>query len=160
MSALGNSKQVLASAVTNTNTFTMPYPSGLTQADLTGTTGGRLVVNDNDAYPQAPSGAGTVAFSFGASNITVTNNSGVTFPANATILASFGREDVNGRYNPDVSVTPAPQTLTAATGTGSTTIADVTGAFSQSVLNNNFKSIADQLNAVIAALKKSGITAG
>lgn len=160
MSALGNSKTVLASAVTNTSTFTMPYPSGLTQADLLGTTGGRLAVNDNDTYPQAPSGAGTVAFSFGASNITVTNNTGVTLPANATVLASFGREDVNGRYNVDVSVTPAPPTLTAATGTTGTTINDVTGTFSQSVLNNNFKALADAYNALAAAVKKAGITAG
>lgn len=159
MSSLGNSKQVLASAVTNTSTFTMPYPSGLTQADLTGTTGGRLVVNDNDAYPQAPSGAGTVAFAFGASNITVTNNTGVTLPANATILASFGRSEQNGRYTPGVMQTPMPQALTTSVGTGSTTIADVTGAFSQTVLNNNFKSLADQVNALTALVKEAGLAA-
>jgi len=160
MSSLGYSKQVLASAVANAGTVTVPYPSGLTQADLLGTTGGRLAVNDNDTYAQAPSGAGTVAFSFGASNITVTNNTGVSWAANSTITASFGRSDPSGRYESGVALTPAPQTLTAATGTTGTTINDVTGTFSQSVLNNNFKSITDQLNAVTAALKKAGITAG
>lgn len=39
-------------------------------------------------------------------------------------------------------------TLTAATGTGSTTIADVGGSFSQTTLNNNFKSLADAVNAI------------
>lgn len=160
MSALGNSTTVLASAVTNTNTFTMPYPTGLVQADLLGTTGGRLALNDNDTFPQAASGAGTVAFAFGASLITVTNNTGITLPANSTIKASFGRNEQAGRYESAVAVTPAPQALTAATGTASTTIADVGGAFTQATLNNNFKSIADQLNAVIAALKKAGVTAG
>jgi len=159
MSAIGNSRQVLAADVTNTNTFTMPYPTGVVQADLLGTTGGRLTVNNNDAYPQAPSGAGTVAFSFGASNITVTNNTGVTLSAGATIHASFGRTDQAGRYESGVMVTPAPQTLTAATGTGSTTINDVTGSFSQTVLNNNFKSLADQVNAITALLKKAGVAA-
>lgn len=43
--------------------------------------------------------------------------------------------------------------LTAATGTASNTIADVTGTFSQSILNNNFKSIADKLNDVIKLLR-------
>lgn len=43
--------------------------------------------------------------------------------------------------------------LTAATGTPSDTIADVGGAFNQTTLNNNFKSLADKVNAVIALLK-------
>lgn len=159
MSAIGNSTQLLASDVTNTSTFTMPYPAGLTQADLLGTTGGRLTVNDNDAYAQAPSGAGTVAFSFGGSNITVTNNSGRTFAANSKVIASFGRSDQSGRYESGVMVTPALPTLTAATGTASTTIADVGGAFTQATLNNNFKSLADQVNAITALLKKAGISA-
>ena len=43
--------------------------------------------------------------------------------------------------------------LTAATGTASTTISDVGAAFSQSTLNNNFKSLADRINAISAMLK-------
>lgn len=43
--------------------------------------------------------------------------------------------------------------LTAATGTPSTTITDVGGAFNQATLNNNFKSLADKLNNVINLLK-------
>jgi len=159
MSAIGNSTQLLSADVTNTNTFTMPYPAGLAQADLLGTTGGRLTVNDNDAYPQAANGAGTVAFSFGVSNITVTNNSGRTLSAGSKIIASFGRSEQNGRYVPGVAHTPAPQALTVSVGTGSTTIADVTNAFSQSVLNNNFRSLADQVNALTALVKEAGISA-
>lgn len=159
MPAIGNSRTVLAADVTNTNTFTIPYPTGLAQADLLGTTGGRLTVNNNAAYAQAPSGAGTVAFSFGASNITVTNNTGVTLSANSVIHASFGRSDQSGRFEAGVMTTPALPTLTAATGTSSTTIADVGGAFSQTTLNNNFKSLADSYNAITAMLKKAGISA-
>lgn len=43
--------------------------------------------------------------------------------------------------------------LTAATGTGSDTIADVGAAFSQITLNNNFKSLADKVNAILRLLK-------
>lgn len=43
--------------------------------------------------------------------------------------------------------------LTAATGTASDTIADVTASFSQSVLNNNFKSIADKVNEILKLLR-------
>lgn len=158
--AIGTSMVTLASAVTNTNTFTVPYPSGLAQADLLGSTGGQLALNDNDVFPQAASGAGTVAFTFGASNITVTNNSGITFPANSTIRASFGRSNQSGRYAPGVSTTPPPQTLTAATGTASLTIADVGGSFAQATLNNNFRSLAEQVNLITAALRKAGLTPG
>lgn len=99
MSSLGTSTAVLASAVTNTSTFTMSYPSGVTREMLQGTTGGSLALDDNERFPQAASGAGTVAFSFGASSITVTNNSGITFPAGSRITASFGKTDRNGSYN-------------------------------------------------------------
>lgn len=43
--------------------------------------------------------------------------------------------------------------LTAATGTASDTIADVTASFSQSVLNNNFKSISAKVNELIKILR-------
>lgn len=160
MPSLGTSKVTLASQVANAGTFTMPYPTGLNQAALLGTTGGRVAVGDNDIYPQAPSGAGTFAFSFGASDITVTNNTGVALPAGSVITASFGRSEQSGRYESGVQITPIPQTLTTSVGTASTTIPDVGGAFTQATLNNINKSFADQINAITAALKKAGITAG
>ncbi len=56
-----------------------------------------------------------------------------------------------------------PQTaitaLTAATGTTGNTVSDVTGTFSQTVLNNNFKAIADKINAMNAAMLAAGVTA-
>lgn len=99
MSALANIKATLAAAVANAGTVVVPYPAGFVQADLNGTTGGSVAINSNDRWPQAASGAGTVAFTFGASNITITNNSGVTWPASAELIAGFGRRDINGNYN-------------------------------------------------------------
>jgi hypothetical protein len=45
---------------------------------------------------------------------------------------------------------PNAATLTNANGTGSSTIADVTGAHSQTILNNNFRSLSDQINGLVA----------
>lgn len=91
--AIANTRIGLAANVANAGTVTVPYPAGTTQASLTGSTDGTAVLNNNMVYPQAASGAGTVAFTFGASNITVTNNSGETWPAGSTLLLSFGGID-------------------------------------------------------------------
>lgn len=98
MGALGNSKTVLAADVADGATVTVPYPAGLAQADLTDSTGGVVAVGNNDVWPQG-NGDGTVALTFGASNVTVTNNSGITWPAGAEVIASFGQVDINGSYN-------------------------------------------------------------
>jgi hypothetical protein len=89
----------LDTAVANAGTYVVSaYPTGSTQASLTGSTGGGVAISNNDYWPQG-SGAGTVSFTFGASTITITNNSGVTWAAGSTIIASFGRTDRNGSYN-------------------------------------------------------------
>lgn len=98
-SAIANSRHTMAAAVANAGTFTVPYPAGTVQATLTGSTNGQLALKSGEVFKQAASGAGTVAFSFGASNITITNNTGVTLPANAEIHLSFGEIDINGSYN-------------------------------------------------------------
>lgn len=43
--------------------------------------------------------------------------------------------------------------LTAASGTGDNTVADVGGSFSQTTLNNNFQDLAAKVNELIAILK-------
>lgn len=156
MSSLAVTRAVLASAVANAATVVIPYPAGTTQSSLITSTGGELVLNDNDRYAQALSGV-RVEFTFGASNITITNQTGVTWPAASTILVSFGSSDVEGRYNPGIAVAPATVPLTVSVGTASNTIADVTGAFSQTVLNNNFRSVAAKVNEIVAKLKEAGI---
>lgn len=148
MGAIANKKHQMAADVTNTNTFTTAYPTGQTQATLLNSTGGQLVFNQ-DKFPQAASGAGTVAFSFGASNITITNNTGLTLTAGSEIRLSFGDTDRKGSYNVGIPAA-APTALTAATGTASDTIADVGASFNQTTLNNNFKSLADKVNALVA----------
>lgn len=146
----------LASAVANNGTFVVSYPAGVTQARLLGASGGRMVVNNDLAYAEGASGFTVV---YGASNITVTNTTGGTLAAGSDVKLSFGRDTRNGggSYNPP-AMQAGPVALTAATGTASDTIADVGASFTQATLNNNFKSLADKLNAVIAAMENAGLT--
>lgn len=55
---------------------------------------------------------------------------------------------------PSANVTIQAMTnLTGAFGSTGTAIVDVTGAFSQSILNNNFRVLQDRLNALTTALR-------
>lgn len=152
MSAIANTTAVLASAVTNTSTFTVSYPTGQTQASLIGSTGGKVVVNGDLAYTQ---GSG-FDFTFGSSNITVTNNTGATLAIGTSLILSFGRTEKSGKYVP-VSPQGAPVSLTMTVGTASDTIADVGAAFNQTTLNNNMRSLGTKINAVLTALAAAGI---
>lgn len=86
----------LAAAVAASGgTFTVNYPSGTAQVDFnTGLAGPNSVIhiNDNDRYALGASGLG---LTFGASNITVTNNSTVIWPAGATFTLILDRQDGN-----------------------------------------------------------------
>jgi hypothetical protein len=150
MGAIAVKTHQMAADVANGATFTTTYPTGSTQASLAGSTGGQLI-ESQDKYSQAAAGAGTVAFAFGASTITVTNNTGKTLTAGSFIRLSFGRTERNGSYNATLAGA-APTALAAATGTASDTIADVGASFTQATLNNNFKSLADKINALAARI--------
>lgn len=154
MGALALVTTTLASAVANNATFTVAYPSGITQARLLGCSGGRMVVNGDIGYDEGASG---FTASYGASEITVTNTTGGALAAGTKLILSFGENTRDGSYNIPV-MAAAPVALTAATGTASNTIADVGGAFNQTTLNNNFKSLASKLNEVLAALEASSVT--
>lgn len=93
-------KITITTAVAPAGTLTVSYPAGTTQASLQGaTTGGSMTLNSNDVFPQAASGTGTVAFAFGASNITVTNNTGVTWNVGDVVRFGFGINNRLGSYN-------------------------------------------------------------
>lgn len=66
-------------------------------------------------------------------------------PEQARIVAS-GLPSANANLQAIVA-------LTAATGTTGNTVADVGAAFNQTTLNNNFKVLADKVNAILAQLK-------
>ncbi len=104
---------VLAADVANSGTFTVQYPTGTSQksfnAGLAGPNG-YVLVNANDKWTVA---ASKVSFTFGASNITVTNNSSVTWAAGSSVYLNFDRQDGN-----DVVTLQIPVFLAAITGAG------------------------------------------
>jgi hypothetical protein len=115
MSSLGNISTVLSAAVADDGTLSVSYPTGTNQAGLTGSTGGEVTINDG-AYGRWDQGADGATFAFGATTITITNKSGVSWPVGATLRASFGENTNAGSYNPSDPTNSAPksQTLTAS----------------------------------------------
>lgn len=80
----------LASAVANSATFVVGYPTGTTQASFTNGLGGSahaLIINDNEVI----TGSANFTVSFGASDITVTNVAMGTLAAGTKIVAQFDR---------------------------------------------------------------------
>lgn len=85
----------LVSAVADSGTFTVAYPTGYTQDDFTGGllgTGHYAIVNGNDKWPAA---ASKMSLSPGASTITITNSSGVTWAAGSTVSIYVDQVDGN-----------------------------------------------------------------
>lgn len=100
---------VLSADVANGGTVTIAYPTGTAQADYTGGNAGNaadnmVVFNNGDKYTGAQ-----VGLTFGASNITLTNNSGgtwssapasgVTGTRSVTYFVGLPRIDPVLRYN-------------------------------------------------------------
>lgn len=88
---------VLVSAVADAGTFTVAYPTGFSQNDFTnglGASGGHYaIVNGNDRWAQADSKMAVTTY--GASTITITNNSGVTWAAGSTVDIYIDIQDGN-----------------------------------------------------------------
>lgn len=77
---------VLTADVATTGTFTFAYPTGFVQNDFTAglvqSSGHYAIVNGNDRWTAA---ASQISASFGASLVTLTNSSGVTWAAGSTV---------------------------------------------------------------------------
>lgn len=148
---------VLAADVANAGTATVNYPAGTDQAFFTGANAaantGVAIVNENDVYPEAPSGV-RIGLTYGASNVTLTNNTGVTWPAGSIVRVQLGRAGIDrpGFQRAGGAIVP----LTTSVGTVSNTIADVTGTFSQTVLNNNLASLAAKINELAVQVRALG----
>ena len=95
MGALATIKHTLTAAVANAGTVVVPYPAGFVQADLENVTDYAVAVNANDVFKN---GAG-VLLAFGAADITVTNQSGISWPIGSALIITVGRTDRNGSYN-------------------------------------------------------------
>lgn len=147
----------LAADVANAGTVTLTYPAGTNQAFFTGVNAsalGAAVLNDNEVYPEAPSGV-RVNYTYGASNITLTNNTGVTWLAGSRVRAQLDRA---GNNRPDFQSGPAIASLTDSSGgTASATLAAISGTYVQAEVRNSVASLNAQIERILAALRAQGI---
>jgi len=108
----------LGAAVADSGTFTVAYPTGFAQndftADLAASADHYIVIGLNDKWTAA---ASKMALSFGATLITVTNNSGTTWAVGSRAMLYVGLQDGNLVATiqlPVVLATIATATLTDA----------------------------------------------
>lgn len=98
MSSLGIVTATLASDVANNGTVDVAYPTGQNAQTLAGSIGGDLTVGDG-AYGAWEEGSSGFTVSYGASAITITNKSGITWPAGQCLRLSLGTVPRAGSYN-------------------------------------------------------------
>lgn len=131
----------LASAVADAGTVTLSYPAGTTQASFTGANAsadGAVVIDSNDVFQELESGV-RVNFTYGASNVTLTNNTGTTWPAGASLTAQLGQA---GNDKPSLEAGPAIANAAAAGVT-----------YAQAEANATIGTV----NAILTALRAQGI---
>jgi len=99
MASIGVVSHTLASAVADDATVAIAYPTGLSRTDLLGSTGGDLTVGDGAYGIWEQADPGFEVTTYGASTITITNRSGISWPAGQVIRVSFGTQPYNNSYN-------------------------------------------------------------
>lgn len=157
MSFVTTNEVVLGAQVANAGTVTLDYPAGTNQAFFTGANAaadGAVTLNDNERIPEAPSGV-RVNFTYGASNITLTNNSGYAWPAGARVRAQLGRVGAN---RPQFEPSPAIAALVDSSGgTAGGTIAAIGATYTQAEVRNAVASLAAQIERIRQTLQSEGI---
>lgn len=130
---------VLASAVADDGTVTLAYPAGTNQAFFTGANAaadGVVVLNDNEVYPEADPG---ISLTYGASNITLTNLTGLAWAAGTSLRVQLGYA---GSDRPAFQPAPAIASVAAAGGT-----------YAQAEVNAAITAI----NKILSTLRSEGI---
>lgn len=139
-----NTSIVLAAPVANTGTVTFPYPAGTSQVTFTGinaATGHVAIIDNNDVWTAA---ASKISVSFGSSDITLTNSSGVTWPAGSNVRVQL---DIN--YLPSITDNSG--------GSGSATIAAIGSTYNQAEVRNAIATLASVVNRISGYLVARGI---
>lgn len=111
-------KLALGADVANSGTLVLAaYPTGTTQATFTGgnaSATGMVIINNNDEWTEA---ASKISIVYGSSTITITNSSGSTWPAGASVIVGLSHAGSEGTG----PITAAPVTNLGGTLTGTTT---------------------------------------
>lgn len=145
----------LASAVADSGTVTFAYPAGTAQANFTGANAaadGIAIINDNDVYTEA---SADVSFAYGASVITLTNDTGQTWAAGSSVRVQLGQA---GADSPGLGPAAAIDSLTDSSGgTASDTLPAISGTYSQTEVRNSVATLAAKQEEILAALRTKGI---
>lgn len=147
----------LTSAVANAGTVLVAYPAGRVQADFIGSNAapntGFAVLNGNEVYIERASGV-RIGLTYNAGDVTVTNTTGVTWPAGSTLQVQMGRI---GNDQPSFSPGSALTPVTTAFGNAADALVDVTATPTQTTINNNFASVIRYCNRLEATLRANGL---
>lgn len=146
MSNVAAEEITLAAAVASpAGTVTVPYPTGYAQANFTGVNASAtayLYLNDNDRFEEADD---EFDISYGASNATVTNKTGFSWPVGTRLLVAMA--NVGGSADDLVALTDS------SGGTASNTVVDVPAAYTEATLANQLASLTAKINQIIAVIK-------
>lgn len=146
MTTIAATEVTLAAAVASpAGTTTVAYPTGYVQADFTGANASAtayLYLNNNDRFEEADD---EFDISYGASNVTVTNKTGFSWPVGTKLLVGLAK--VGGKADDLVALTDS------SGGTASDTIVDVPAAYTEATLANQIASLTNKINQIIAVLK-------
>lgn len=116
----------LASAVANNGTVTVGYPAGKSKGDYALTTGAHILFVNGNKY-QAPQDF-TLTFNANASDITLTNKSGGSFPISANCTLQIDRAGVDsGKLEVLSPITRVTPVLPVLIDLGSPDVADSDG---------------------------------
>lgn len=138
---------VLSAAVASAGTITLAYPTGTAQADFTGDNAaadGKTVVGNNHVFNEAD---GDIAIAYGATNITLTNNSGETWPSGARLLVQLGQ--VGGEVVHSLRQQPAPSDASTAHALSAT--------FTDTEVEAALNALGAKINLLTSRLKAAGI---
>lgn len=106
----------LAAAVADDGTVTLSYPAGTAQADFTGdnaAANGVVILNENDVYNEGDPG---IALSYGGSDITLTNQTGVAWAVGTTLRVQLGQAGADApAFEPAAAIADLASGATAAT---------------------------------------------
>lgn len=165
---------VLGAAVVDTGTVTgIAYPPGTNQAFFTSpndSATGVVIINDNDVYAEGDPG---IDITYGASTITLTNDTGLTWAAGSsvilqlgyltadtvTVIAQAAEADIAGTLTGTTDGTMANVADIALSTSDTYADADVNTAVNVAIaaVNLQLKELQVKQNALLAKLRAAGV---
>ena len=144
----------LASAVADAATFTVSYPTSRDSGDYAGGTSHEVV---STPYGRLTAKASQISVSFGTTNITITNNSGVTLASGTDLIVQLdraGRDDGNANLSDDTKMVGVPLVLI---NLGAPDVADPNGYVeTQNLTSAGVFSVSTTAAAALAAAALAG----